>query len=178
MKSFLMLLKGDFMSRSEPELLQSYQFNVFADYFQIYLQDEQAAEEWNLPNDWGNQFVSQMIGVAPGTVAIGTVRNVDVPVEIQLLNSRPSDDLTVGDHITEASLDIPSGKLVVVGCSDYLPDATRIPVQSGNYRVRIYYSELESMSEDGFEGNDHYKVLLWPEESSDLKIIKKWPRIS
>lgn len=166
------------MSRLESEPLRSYQLDLFADYFQIYLQDEQAAEEWDVPDDWGNQLTSQMIAVAPGTITIGTVRNMDVPVEIQLLTGRPSDDLTIGDHITEASLNIPSGKLVVLGCTDYLPDATRIPIQSGSYRVRIYYSALESISEDGLDGNDHYKVLIWPEEYSDFKIIKKWSLLS
>lgn len=162
------------MDRPESELLRSYQLYPFADYFQIYLQDEQATEEGDVPDDWGHQLVSQMIGIAPGTVAIGTVRNMTVPVEIQLFTSRPSDDLTVGDHITEASLDIPSGKLVVFGCSDGPSNALRIPVQPDSYRVRIYYSELESISENGLDGNDHYKVLIWPEEASNLKIIKKW----
>src|ERR1700722_14428404 len=117
------------MSRLAFEPIRSYQLYLFADYFQIYLQDEQAAEEWDVPDDWGYQLTSKMIGIAPGTVTIGTVRNMKVPVEIQLLTSRPSDDLAVGDHIPEASLAIPSGKLVILGCSDYLPDATRIPIQ-------------------------------------------------
>jgi hypothetical protein len=73
----------------------------------------------------------------------------------------------------EASINISSGRVVIAGCTDYFPDAIRIPVEPGTYRVRIYYGGLASISEDGLEGEDHYQVVLWPEKYSAPKILKK-----
>ncbi len=150
-----------------------YTFNLFADYYQLYLQDEQDTSEQ--PDDWGDQLVTRMIAVAPGIIGIGTARNKTVPVSIDLFNVRPDDDLSAWDHVAEASLEVPSGQIVVAGCSDYFPDATRISVTPGEYRVRIYYGGLGSISEDGLDGKDHYRVVIWPEENKPLEILKKWP---
>ena len=36
------------------------------------------------------------------------------------------------------------------------------------YRARIYYGGLNSLSEDGLEGDDHYRVVLWPDDEADV----------
>jgi hypothetical protein len=150
-----------------------YTLNLFADYYQLYLQDEQDTGEQ--PDDWGDQLVTRMIAVAPGIIGIGTARNKTVPVSIDLFNGRPDDDFSTWDHVAEASLEVPSGQIVIAGCSDYFPDATRIAVIPGEYRVRIYYGGLGSISEDGLDGKDHYRVVIWPEENNPPEILKKWP---
>jgi hypothetical protein len=73
----------------------------------------------------------------------------------------------------ECSIEIPSGKIVVAGCTDYFPDAARIPVKPGNYRARIYYGDLNSLSEDGLDGGDHYKIVLWPSDDMVVRVIKR-----
>jgi hypothetical protein len=87
-----------------------------------------------------------MIAIAPGIIGIGTTRNMTVPVHIDLLKTRPDNDFTSWDHVAEASLEIPSGQFVIAGPIDYLPDAKRFPVTPGNYRVRIYYDGLDTIS--------------------------------
>ncbi len=62
--------------------------------------------------------------------------------------------------MTEASTDVPSGRIVIAGCTDYFPDARRIDVPPGRYRVRVHYSGMETVSEDRLEGRDHYRVVL------------------
>jgi hypothetical protein len=56
---------------------------------------------------------------------------------------------------------VTSGRLVVAGCTDYFPDAARIDVPPGSYRARIYSGNLNSLSDDGLDGDDHYRVALW-----------------
>jgi hypothetical protein len=160
------------VSQSESKPLLSYKLNLFADYYQFYLQDEQASGEPS--SDWGDQLVTEMVAIAPGRIGVGTVRNMMVPVSIDLLDARPPNDFAGWDHITEASLNVPSGQIVIAGCSDYLPKATRLPIQPGSYRVRIYYGGLGSVSENGLEGEDHYRVVIWPEEDKAPEILKKW----
>lgn len=59
-----------------------------------------------------------MLAVAPGVIGVGTVRNMDVPVELEVLYSQPDDNLEEWDHVTEASLDVPSGRIIIAGCTD------------------------------------------------------------
>jgi hypothetical protein len=160
------------MSESEAKPLASYTLNLFADYYQLHLQDEEEAGDQ--PDDWGDQLVKKMIAVAPGIIGIGTARNMTVPVHVDLLDRHPDDDFDSWDHVTEASLDVPSGQMVIAGCYDYFPDATRVSVTPGSYRVRIYSNGLGSISENGLEGYDHYYVVIWPEEHGSPKILKKW----
>jgi len=152
--------------------LISYTLNLFADYHQFYLQDEQA--ETDTPDDWGKQLTTQMIAVDPGIVGIGTARNLTVPVRVDLLDTRPDDDFDGWDHVAEASLDASSGQIVIAGCVDYFPEAKRLPVSPGIYRVRVYYGGLNILSEDDSDGEDHYHVVLWPEKHLSPEVLKKW----
>jgi len=152
-------------------LKEKYEFELFADYHQFYLQDEEA--DGNLSNSWTEQATKDLLALAPGTIGVGTVRDMDVPVIVEVHDSEPTEDLTSWHHVTECSIDIPSGKVVVAGCTDYFPDAARISVEPGVYRARIFYGELDSLSEDGLDGDDKYKVALWRGEMIEPKIIKR-----
>jgi hypothetical protein len=99
--------------------MTAYALELFADYFQFYLQDESVP---GIDGDsWAGDASDRMLAVAPGALAVGTVRNVDVPVTVEILGSEPPNDLEKWDHVTECSLAITSGKLVVAGCTDYSP---------------------------------------------------------
>lgn len=160
------------MSHSEATPRLSFTLSVWAEYHQFYLQDEQA--EQDTPDDWGERLTTQMIAVEPGIVGVATVRNMDVPLRVDLVDGRPDDDFNTWDHVAEASLDVPSGQIVIAGCMDVFPDAKRLPVSPGNYRIRVYYGGLETLSTDGLEGEDHYQVAVWPEQYAGPKILKKW----
>ena len=152
-------------------LKEKYEFELFADYHQFYLQDEQA--DGDLSNSWTEQATEDLLALAPGTIGVGTLRDMDVPVTIEIHDREPQEDLTLWHHITECSIDVPSGKIVVAGCTDYFPDAARISVESGVYRAQIFYGELDSLSEDGLDGDDKYKVALWRGETTSPKVIKR-----
>lgn len=137
------------------------ELELFADYFQFYLQDE--LSEGNLGDSWDREAVLRLLAVAPGTIGVGTARNMTVPVIVEVVESMPLDTLEGNDLVTEATMDVPSGRIVVAGCTDYFPDARRIPVAPGRYRARIYYSHLDELSDDGLEGQDSYRVVLWLE---------------
>lgn len=101
------------MSHSEATPRISFTLSVWAEYHQFYLQDEQA--ELDTPDDWGEQLTTHMIAVEPGIVGVATVRNMDVPLRVDLLDGRPNDDFSAWDHVAEASLDAPSGQIVIAG---------------------------------------------------------------
>ena len=141
-----------------------YKFNLSADYFQFYLQDEQS--NGDLSHSWTEQALSNMLAIAPGVVGVATVRNMDVPVEVEVLDSQPDNNFEAWNHVTEAS---------VAGCTDYFPDAARITVEPGTYRVRVYYGGLDSVDVWKLDGDDHYKVVLWLNaDIAETKVLKRW----
>ena len=77
------------------------------------------------------------------------------------------------DQINECTLDVPSGRIVVAGCTDYFPDAQRVDVLPGFYRARVYYGKPNTLSADGLDGDDHYKVVLWKAVAGPIKILKQ-----
>ena|ERR1700675_4995163 len=152
-------------------MTQRFEFEVFADYFQFYLQDESA--KGDLSDSWTQEAVDRLLAVTPGAIGVGTVRNMNVPVIVEVDNEEPaSDDINAWDQVNECSVEIQSGRIVVSGCTDYFPDAARVDVKPGWHRARIYYGDLDSLSENGREGRDHYKVVLWNAAPGPLKVIK------
>ena len=121
---------------------------LFADYFQVYLQDELV--DGNLSEAWTEYANKILLALAPGTIGIGTARNMTVPITLKIFDSEPDvlEDSDEISHINECDLVVKSNKLVLAGCTDYFPDALRINVHAGVYRVRIYYCRLDKLSED------------------------------
>lgn len=148
-----------------------YELTLFADYYQFYIQDESV--DGNLSDAWNDDAVERLLAVAPGTVGIGTVRNVDVPVTLAVLEREPVFDPEKFDQVVECSVAVESGSLVAAGCTDYFPDAVRIKIPSGPYRVRVSFEGLGSLSADGLDGNDQYHLELWPAPMGSVNILKQ-----
>jgi hypothetical protein len=153
--------------------MSKYRYELFADYFQFYLQDEHA--DGNLGDSWTPQATEDRLALAPGTIGVGTARNMNVPVTIVVRDSAPEpDNFENWDHVCECSIALPSGRLVVAGCTDYFPDAARIRVTPELYRARIYYGDLDKLSDNGLEGDDHYHIVLWPADYAEPHVLKRY----
>jgi len=135
------------------------------------LQDESATE--SLAESWTDEATGRLLAVASGSIGVGTVRNMDVPVTIEVLDVEPELDSEKWDHINQCSIDVPSGKLVIAGCTDYFPEAKRIHLSPGTYVARISYGALDTLSEDRLDGADHYRVQLWPGISALPRVVKQ-----
>lgn len=151
--------------------LKRFEYELFADYFQFYLQDEEASRD-EIPN-WAPEAVDRMLEVTPGVVVVGTVRNMNVPVVVEVHDSPPADDLSAWDQVNECSLDVPSGRIVIAGCTDDFSEAARVEVAAGSYRARIYYGKLADVSADQLTGNDNYKVVLWKDAPGPVQVLKQ-----
>ena len=150
--------------------MQQIKFDIFADYFQFYLNDAEKSPP--APEDWTDDDAKKRLKVIPYLIVICPVRNMTVPVTLEVCDSEPTDNFDTWDHVAECSLDIPSGKLVVDECTG--SPAANIDIAPGCYRVRIFYGDLDSLSEDGLEGDDHYKIVMWRDAPIDLKVLKQW----
>jgi hypothetical protein len=155
----------------EVNMVQRFEYKLFADYHQFYLQDESAGGD--LSESWTQEAVERLLAVAPGTIGVGTVRQMTVPVVVEVIDAEPNEDMTTWDQVNECTLNVQSGRIVVAGCTDYFPDAARIEVLPGSYRARLYYGKLDALSDDGLDGDDHYKVVLWCGPSGPLRVLKQ-----
>ena len=134
-------------------------FELFADYFQFYIQDDDK-QYGDLSEAWTQEAVDSLLAVAERTIGVGTVRNMDVTVFVSFVDEFPVLDLNEWDRINTSSLICETGRLVIAGCTDYFPDAKRFNVLPGKYEVVIGYKDLEKISDDGLDGEDSYHLFL------------------
>lgn len=150
-----------------------YQGNLLADYFQIYLRDEAHPD---LPDDYSDEAIARRLMAGPHAVILHTARNMTVPIRVEWHDQHPTLDLDAYQHVVEACFDCPSGQLVLAGLTDYDPAAPRLSVKAGPLGVRASVSGLDTLSEDGLEGDDRYVVQLWPgTEPEGVRVLKAWP---
>ena len=154
------------------------ELTLFADYFQIHVSS--ADSDGDLSDAWTDQAVADHLAVAPGALGIGTVVNVNVSVTVVLLAQEPSDDSSEFDHVVEAGLDVSLGRLMVLGCTDYAPEAATFEVPPGRNRVRVSRSNLaraaqaDADSDESPETTEKIRIQVWPAPESPAKIIKRW----
>ncbi len=140
--------------------MREFNVQVLADYHQVLLYD--SAADWSTLSDrWTPEATSAMLVVGPGLVAIGTARDLVVPVSFRVLDGPPSGVTEGADRVNDASLDVPSGILCISGVSDHESEAHRIELPPATYRARISYFGLKSISADGMTGLDRYLIEIW-----------------
>ena len=149
-----------------------HQFELFADYFQLYLMDEAADDDTS--EIWTDQALGAKLAVSENTLAIGTFRNVDVNFEVQVLAHEPTIDLDEWDHVSLGHVKFPSGKFAVFGCTDYLPDAKRIELPKGQYSALSLARGLDSIEKEWEDADDFYKVILWPSTTNEFRVLKQY----
>ncbi len=151
--------------------MQKYNYELFADYHQFYIQDDDEAKG-DLGDSWSQEAVDRLLATASGTVGVGTVRNMDVPVSIEVHKSNPNINMNDWEHVVLCSLQCDTGSLVVAGCTDYFPDAARISVAPCVFDVLVCFKGLNTLSEDGLDGDDQYYVFLYPGEPREVTVLK------
>lgn len=145
-----------------------HRYEVFADYFQFYLRD--AEVQADPPIDYVEADLVLMVKAVPHLVVIQPVRNMSVPVEIELLDQAPERIADGWDQIVEASLDLPSGRLEVIECTTGSADTIDLP--PGTYRLRAHFGGLDTLSEDGLDGDDRYRIALWPAAAGPVELVQ------
>ena len=150
-------------------LIRRLDFEIYADYHQFYLEDENSPHETD--KIWDAEGIASKRGLATGErlVAVGTERYETVPVAVEIHDSAPVLELEKYSRVNECGLEAKSGRLILAGCTEYLPDAARIEVESAFYRVRILYGNLETVVSD-WEGEDFYVLQLWQDSEKRREI--------
>jgi hypothetical protein len=114
---------------------------------------------------WTIKAVDDRLAVAAHGVAFGTVC-AQIRVSIHLVEEPPSQ--CAGQHLTECSLDIPSGRLVIMGCTDDRATAPRLEVAPGWMRIRAAHRNL------GKVGRESIDLWLWPAPPAATEVLERY----
>ncbi len=152
---------------------RQYDLRLFADYFQFYVCD--GSYETDTGTLWDEVTTDRMLAAGRDLIAVGTARNMFVPVKLKVLDGEPIDDFAEWDQVIECSIAFPSGTVIAFGCTEDPADGERIQVEPRSYVARVCYGNLSDLSENGLEGTDRYRVQLWPGEERPITVIKRRP---
>ena len=141
--------------------MQQIQLSLFADYYQFYIQDDDESVG-DLSEAWTKEATDKLIAASDRVIGVGTVRNMDVPVYVNIVDKLPEIREEDWDRINKTSIECRTGRFVIAGCTDYLPHARRIEVSPGTYDAIVGYKDLNSLSDDGLDGEDSYHLFLAP----------------
>jgi hypothetical protein len=149
-----------------------YKLDFYTQYHQFYLCDSIAPGETASRKFWTGDAYNDRLAIENGTIGIGTECYGPVKAEIELLDDENVNfDIANYDHIVEGGLVILSETMILKGCP--IPDPIlKIQIEPGNYRVRIYSSNLKSV--EGDEGDDYYQIEIWPNSNMERKVLKRF----
>ena len=159
-------------AKPKEENVALHRFTIFADYFQFIIQDENSKDDFGTL--WNDDAVASMVAVGETALSLGTLRNVDVAVAIHVVDGPPEIQLEDFDHAVEGSFASPTGRIAVMGCTDFLPDASRLEVKSGSYRFIYLVSGARTIQTEWEPADDLYELYIWPAERLALHLLKEW----
>jgi hypothetical protein len=97
-----------------------------------------------------------------------------VAVDIHISDARPALAFDTVDHAVEGAFASPTGQLLVMGCTEYFPDARRLSVASGNYQFLYLISGVSTIKNEWEPADDLYRLYLWPGHPIPTRVIKQW----
>lgn len=146
---------------------------LYASHHQFHVEDRDLYGDTGDPSFWTQEAVRDLLAVVDGTIGIGTGTYGHVEVTTELHDSEPSLNLTMWDHVAEASLNIRSGRLRVIGCLDADDAGEVFEVEPGRYRVRCCHANLAE-ADDAGDGGDWYVVQIWASADATRLVLKRW----
>jgi hypothetical protein len=153
----------------------NYPLNFYTSYSQFYICDKNKTGNTGSDSFWTDDAFNDRLAIESGILGVGTECYGPIKGELEIL-SIPKTRLNLDDydHIVEAGIEIESGIIQIIDCpSSNL--ALEINIKPGIYRARIYSSKLASV--DGDEGDDFYKIEIWPDSKMDRNVIKRYKAI-
>ncbi len=146
--------------------------------FQFHLADAGRGWHAGMPELWTEARVIDRIAAQDGLVAVGTVRDENVPVQVEILPEAPPHELkqrafNAADHVTTCHLSVQSGQIVlsVPGGND----ALTLAVPPAIYRIVVHYNGLHPPTRHTADGTDSYHVLIYPHTWMIApRVLKRW----
>ncbi|WP_406068474.1 hypothetical protein [Micromonospora sp. NBC_01638] len=156
-------------------------FEPYADHLAFVISDAEATEDIFDGDTWDKADDTWRISVERHSIVVGTARYDYVPVRLVLLDTPPEDEsLDAFDHVVEADILVPSGKMAVTGATELPSEVEPMPLPAGRYRVRVAYAQTDRRpARFDLEGvGDHleYQITMWPTDADRrVYVLKQGP---
>ncbi len=148
----------------------------YAGYMQFHLISDPKKSDSGDKSFWTQEAYNERLAVGPFILAVGTDSYCKVPVDIEVLDSPSQLSFDGWEHVVEASIDISSGVLEILGCPFPEPVAT-IEVAPNIYVARVFCRGLSEFTDDGGGYNgDSYLIHLWRGEHRSRTVLKRFER--
>ena len=150
----------------------TYKLNFYTQYNQFYIADKSSPKNTGSRDFWTDEAYETRLAMGEGVLGVGTECYGPVKGELDILDTCIAEiDSSRFDHIVEGGLDLSSGLLQVLDCPNTSVEL-EVNIKPGKYRVRIYSSNLASVHGD--EGDDYYRIEIWPDNNMKRNLLKKY----
>jgi hypothetical protein len=150
----------------------THHLEFYSSHHQFYIGDKSSDFATDSSNFRTQSAFDDRLAMEAGVLGIGTESYGSVKAELSILDAENiTTDFEAYDHIVEAGIDVNSGILQVLNCPDSSVEL-ELAIKPGRYRVRIYSTNLASVIDDDSE--DYYRVELWPSDTMERKVLKRY----
>lgn len=150
----------------------NHKFNFSSSHHQFYLCDKTSLLESDVDDFWTTEAFDSKLAIGDGILGVGTASYSRCKGELMVLDRKNDKiDYEQYDHIVEGGLQVPSGILQILDCSSRNVQL-QINIDPGTYRVRVYSSNFASVIDD--DGDDFYKIEVWPSEEVERLVLKQY----
>ena len=155
-------------------LTMSYPFAFYTSHCQFYICDKSSPRETGSEDFWTESAFNDRLAIEKGILGVGAECYGPVKGELVLLEvANDRLNFVEYDHTVEAGLEVKSGMIQILDCPTSGVEL-ELKVIPGIYRVRVYSSNLASVIGD--EGDDFYKVEIWPDKALERRVLKRFSR--
>ena len=152
--------------------IMKYKFNFYTQYHQFYLCDKTSLKNTDSNDFWTTEATDDRMAIKSDIIGVGTECYGTIRGELNVLDSVNNQfDTSKFDHIVEGGVEIKSGILQILDCPNSNVEL-EVKIKPGTYRIRVYSSNLSSVIGD--EGDDYYKIEIWPNRNMARKVLKKY----
>jgi hypothetical protein len=146
--------------------------DFYTSYNQFYITDKNSEGPINA-DFWTTDAFNERLAIGEGILGVGTECYGPVKGEVHLISGTNNQDtLHAYDHVVEAGIEVKSGAIQILDCPNSNVEL-ELNIKPGTYRVRIYSSNLPSV--EGDEGDDYYKIEIWPDTKMERIVLKQYP---
>ena len=152
-----------------------YKFDFVTSYSQFYLTsdhgDKSIEDNTSYPddNDLEDRLYIEEKFITIYAGSYGHIRG-----ELFVLDkANPNIEYELYDHVAEGGLDVETGELQILHCPTSAVEF-KVKVKPGIYRVRVLFSKLYTNQLDEFEGDDRYRIEVWPDNNIEKKVLKRY----
>lgn len=164
----------------EPLLVR--ELVIASDYGQIYVTDAEGLDETSPQTEEDNSLERsyedahesrRFVGYDGGMLNILTPSqyNWEAPLRLEVFNAPPPLDTDEWDHVAEAPLRVPSGRLIFEASGGGIPHETSVP--PGIYRARVSGRDFVAGIGE-IEGRERWRIQLWPAKETQPSLLKYW----